>query len=102
MEEYLVNFDRKIQYIVRKNKADEREVDWFFILEEIFLDRIPIKQFLTHMELASCKHPAEVVEVLTKKEGKQVTEEALLKRAQRIVKNVLKQFESKLELACAP
>ena len=100
MEEYLINFDRKIQYIVRKNKADEQGVDWFFILEEIFLDKIPIKQFLTHIELASCKHVVEVVEVLTKKEGKPVTEEALLKRAQRTMKNVLNHLESKLEVAC--
>lgn len=101
MEEYLINFDRKIKYVVRKNRADEQGVDWLFMLEEIFLDKIPIKQFLTHIELASCKQVGEVVEVLTKKEGKPVTEEALLKRAQRTVKNVLNQLESKLEVDCA-
>jgi hypothetical protein len=93
MQEYLINFDRKIQYILVKNRADESNIKWTTILEEIFLNEIPVKQFLTHVQLASCKEMKEVTQKLTEIEKRNLKESAILKRAQRTMKNVTQHFE---------
>ena len=95
MEKYIINFSRKIEYIVRKNNAEDLGIKWDRFLEDVFTF-IPIRQFCTHVALASCKDIDEVIDELSKKEGKLLTEQALIKRAQRTVTNVLSNFSKNL------